>query len=195
MYEIKVSAFSLRSALCALALLASYTFAPLSAARAQETTTTTARPNNNSVQNEEIQRPALFITFIPKNPKPGITADANFGCSIPYPTVYTTISSRTASWSGGISCNATVGLYGTTVLFNYDTNVISAYGSQINTTSSSASSSGSRAGLSSGNYEVNFNVDITPPAGYTTTAGAGCYYINGGPRVHCTVGSGEFSLQ
>lgn len=160
---------------------------------AQGTTTTTAQLTLSNPQVEADSRPPLFITFIPIHRGIGPSPDVNFGCSIPYPSVTDTFSSRTATWSGGISCNATVGLYGTTVLFNFNTNQTLAYGSQFNTTSSSANSYGSYSGLATGTYEVNFNVDITPPPGYTTNAGGGCSYISGGPRVHCTVGSGSFS--
>ena len=34
---------------------------------------------------------------------------------------------------------------------------------------------------------------LTMPAGYTTNVGAGCSYINGGPSIHGTVGSGTFT--
>jgi hypothetical protein len=111
---------------------------------------------------------------------------------ISYPTVNLTFSNGYATWTGSISCTTAVHLYGTTKLFYYPNGAVLASGTQINETSTAASSSGSYY-VSPGNYEINFNVDITIPAGYTTTPGNGCYYINNNTAIHCTVGSGEFT--
>jgi hypothetical protein len=164
------------------------------AAQAQENpTTSTTATQNVAPQAASEEKPPLFITFVPINRGIGPSPQATFGCSIPYPTATETFSSRTATWSGSVSCSISVGLYGTTKFFNYNTNVVLASGSQINTTATSATSSGSYVGVPSGTYEVNFNIQITPPAGYTTTPGAGCAYVGSGPAILCTVGSGTFT--
>ncbi len=166
-----------------------------STARAQSDSpkSTTALQSVNNQQPEANQSTGIFLTFTPVKKGIGPSPEASFGCSIPYPTATETFASRTATWSGSISCSTAVGLYGTTKFFNYNTNFVYASGTQINTTATSASSSGSYSGVPSGTYEVNFNITITPPAGYTTTPGSGCSYVNGGPQVNCTVGSGTFN--
>ena len=165
---------------------------PAVSAKAQATTsTTTVQAVNNQSTTDDA--PPTIITFTPIHKGVGPTPQATFGCSVPPPSVTDTFSTRTATWSGSISCSVAVGLYGTTILFNNNTQAVLVGGSQINTTAASASSSGSYSGLPSGTYQVNFNIDITPPAGYTTSVGGACSYIGSGPRVHCTVGSGAFT--
>ena len=154
---------------------------------------TTALQTTNNQQTQVDEHPGIFLTFTPIKKSIGPTPDATFGCSIPAPSATETFSSRTATWSGGITCSVAVGLYGTTKFFNYNTNVVLASGTQINTTATSANSTGSYSGVPTGTYEVNFNVTITPPAGYTTTPSGGCSYVNGGPQVFCSIGSGTFS--
>jgi hypothetical protein len=182
-------------AILSIAALTAFAMLPTEAAQAQEPTptSTTAQPivNNNQVQ--IVERPSVFITFVPINRGISPSPDASFGCSIPFPTATETFATRQATWSGSISCSIAVGLVGTTAFFNFNTNQVLAFGSQINTTAPSASSSGSFTGVPTGTYEVNFNVDITPPPGFTTIPGSGCSFINGGPAVHCTVGSGTFN--
>jgi hypothetical protein len=177
------------------ALLLTGFISTVSASAQDESTSSTAQPKATIVENEarDDQHQPLFIVFTPENKK-DISPDATFGCSIPYPTVTATFLTHTFSWSGGISCNIPVGLYGTTKLYQISSGFVYASGSQINTTAYSASSSGSDTGVPGGTYAVNFNVDITPPSGYTTTPGNGCSYISGGPRVHCTVGSGAVTM-
>lgn len=160
---------------------------------AQDTTSTTAHPGYVvPSQKASKTKPSLFITFVPKSGS-GLSPQITYGCNIPPPSVTANFTNDSATWIGSISCNVSVGLYGTTVLFDYPSGPNVAYGNQINTTSENASSSGSYSGLSSGNYEVNFNIDITPPAGYTTTPGSDCHYISG-TELACTVGSGEFNI-
>lgn len=173
----------------------SFLFGTAVSAWTQEPTTTTAQATVINPQTDTSSSAApVLVTFTPIKKGIGPTPDATFGCSIPVPSVTVTYSNNSASWSGGISCSTIVGLYGTTVFFVYNTSQIDGYGNQINTNAYSANSSGTYYGLSRGTtYQVNFNVDITPPAGYTTNPGTGCSYISGGPRVHCTVGSGPIS--
>lgn len=165
---------------------------PFGFANAQEQKDSSTAGQNVAPSVQADEHPPLVITFVPIN-KSGLTPQVTFGCSIPYPTATLTFATRFATWTGSISCTTAVGLYGTTAFFNYNTGVVLGWGNQFNVNSTSASSSGSYSGVPSGTYEVNFNVDITPPSGYTTTPGAGCSYINGGPAVHCTVGSGTFT--
>ena len=161
--------------------------------QAQEPTTTTALQTPTVIQ-PSVQSEPFFVTFTPIKRGIGPTPEATFGCSIGPVSVTTMYSPSSISFNDGISCSTAVGLYGTTVLFVYNTNQIDAYGTQINTTSTSAASSGAYYGPVRGTtYAVNFNVDITPPAGYTTNPSGACSYISGGPRVHCTVGSGPIS--
>lgn len=177
--------------LLALSVVAIAISAPV--ARAQQVTSSTAGQDAAPTPTQQ-DKGSQFITFTPIQRGIGPSPQATFGCSLPSPTVNVAFATHTASWTGNISCSISVGLYGTTVLFNVPGNVIYAYGNQINTNASSASSSGTRGGLPGGNYAVNFNIDITPPAGYTTTAGGNCSYINGGPAIHCSVGSGTFNV-
>jgi hypothetical protein len=165
--------------------------APAAFAQSQSSKTTTALQNAPTPEAQPASS-GTFITFTKKG-SGGITPDATFGCSVGTPSVTDTFSSRTATWTASISCSIAVGLYGTTVLFHYPSGPNVAYGNQINTTSTAATSSGSYSGLSTGSYEVNFNIDITPPAGYTTNASGYCSYVNGGPEVFCSVPSGSFS--
>ena len=182
--------FALAALATTMALMGS---APKASAQSDSPKSTTALQSVNNQQPQAEQSSGIFLTFTPVKKGVGPSPEATFGCNIPAPTATETFSSRTATWSGSISCSTAVGLYGTTKFFNYNTNVVLASGSQINTTASSASSSGSYSGVPSGTYEVNFNITITPPAGYTTTPGSGCAYNNGGPSVTCTVGSGTFT--
>ena len=181
--------FSLRRT--ALAILFGTALLAVKTTRAQDTTTTTAGQNANLGQAEP-GNPGVFLTFTHAHgigPQP----NATFGCSVSAPYVTTSNTGQT-TWTATISCSTGVGLYGTTVLFNNNTQQIIAYGNQINTNSTSATSAGAYSGLH-GTFQVNFNVDITPPPGYTTSAGGNCSYINGGPSVHCSVGSGAFTLR
>jgi hypothetical protein len=181
-------------ALLSIAALIAFAVIPTGLAEGQANgpTNTTAQPTVNTDSRQD-ERPPVFITFTPIQKGISPTPAATYGCSLPYPTGSDTFSTGTATWSANIACTISVGLYGTTVLFNTANNGIIAYGNQINTTAVSASSSGSHSGLAPGTYQVNFNIDITPPAGYTTTVGSGCSYVNGGPEVLCTVSSGPFT--
>jgi hypothetical protein len=127
---------------------------------------------------------AGYITFTKKSTD-AAHPNATFGCSLGYPQVTTNFQTKEVQWSGGISCSISLGLYGTTVLYYWPGGPNYAYGNQINTTASSAVSSGVIYGLSNGSYGLNFNVDITPPAGWTTTVGGGCSYINA-TQILCT---------
>ena len=194
MLSLKSSILRSRSFLSALAVTVLVSGAvPKAYSQSDSPKSTTALQTSNNQQTQVNENPGIYLTFTPIKKSIGPTPDATFGCSIPAPSATETFSSRTATWSGGISCSISVGLYGTTKFFNYNTNQVLASGSQINTTASSANSSGSYSGVPSGTYEVNFNVTITPPAGYTTTPSGGCAYVNGGPQVTCSIGSGTFT--
>ena len=187
------SLFSLRKTtlpLAAVALSLVLVTKPAQAQQDDPTKSTTAGQNvEHPDQSADNVKPPLFLTFTKIRPAGAVgpSPDATFYCSIGAPSVTTNATYHTVNWVASASCSTSVGLYGTTVLYQTGNLAIAGYGTQINTTSTQASSSGGYTGLLVGDYAVNFNIDITPPPGYTTTVSGGCSFINGGPNVQCTV--------
>ena len=173
------------------------------AAQAQQDdlTTTQARPSVTSPdQPTTNKKNNLFITFIKTHPSgaPAATSSASpdatsLGCNVGYPQVGQTYEPPSANWTASVSCSADTGLYGTTVLYTPSNNQVITDGSQINTFGTEATSSGSYSLQHGLSYDVNFNITITPPAGYTTTAGTNCKLSNNNTSVTCTVTTGPFS--
>jgi hypothetical protein len=124
----------------------------------------------------------------------GVSPMTAFTCSVTYPYVTDTYSTGEIAWSAQVSCSISLHMQGTTVLYQWGSSSAYAFGSSYNNISSFNSSSGSIYGIHSGLWGVNNNVDIFPPAGYTTTLGAGCYYVNGSPSdIHCTATTGPIT--
>ncbi len=143
------------------------------------------------------QRTADFLTFT-RNSTGGNSTDtahpnATFGCSVGYPQVTTNFQTNEVQWIASISCSISLGLYGTTVLYVWPSGPNDAYGNQINATSSAASSSGTDYDVANGSYGLNFNIILTPPAGYTTSVSGGCAYINS-TQIKCTTTT-PFTMQ
>jgi hypothetical protein len=124
----------------------------------------------------------------------GVSPMTSLTCSVSYPYVTTNYSTGQMSWSAAVGCNVALHMQGTTVLYQWGSNSAYAFGSGYNNISSYNTSDGSVYGIYTGLWGVNNNVDIYPPAGYTTTLGAGCYYINGSPSaIHCTATTGPIA--
>jgi hypothetical protein len=187
--------FSFRKFVLPIVVLGSLGFISTLSAQEPDATTTEAQPTTtNTTQEQSNEHEPTFIIFTRTSAhSDAVSSNATFGCSVGYPTVTANFTTNIATWSATISCSVSVGLYGTTVLFYYPSGGNVAYGNQINTTSTTATSSGSSY-LSNGNYEVNFNIIITPPSGYTTTASGNCAAY-GSNKYKCTVPSGEFTMQ
>lgn len=124
----------------------------------------------------------------------GVSPMTSFTCSVTYPYVTDTYSTGEISWSAQVSCSISLHMQGTTVLYQWGSNSAYAFGSSYNDISSFNSSSGAVYGIHTGLWGVNNNVEIYPPSGYTTTLGAGCYYVNGSPSdIHCTATTGPIT--
>lgn len=121
----------------------------------------------------------------------GVSAMTSFACTVTYPYVTDTYSNGEISWSAQVSCTVPLHMQGTTALFQWGSSNAWAFGSGYNNTSANNASSGAVYGIHTGQWGVNNNVDLFPPSGYTTTLGAGCYYVNGSPSdIHCTATTG-----
>jgi hypothetical protein len=116
--------------------------------------------------------------------------NASFGCSVTNPQVIDTFSTGTLSWSAGEQCSMNLQMQGTTVLFVWGSSNAYAFGSSYNTFKSMNSSTGRVGGIFTGTWGVNNNVLITIPAGYTTTLGAGCAFLNNNTQLKCTATTG-----
>jgi len=124
----------------------------------------------------------------------GASPMSTFTCSVTYPYVTDTYATGEISWSAQVSCSISLHMQGTTALYQWGSGSAYAFGSGYNNTSSFNTSSGDIFGIHTGLWGVNNNVDIFPPAGYTTTLGVGCYYVNGSPSdIHCTATTGPIT--
>ncbi|MDI5967731.1 hypothetical protein POF50_031320 [Streptomyces sp. SL13] len=129
----------------------------------------------------------LLVTFTraatARSPK------VTFGCSVTYPEVTDTFSNGEFSWSAAVSCSVALHMQGTTAFYQWGSSNAYAFGSSYNNTATSNQSTGAVYGIHTGQWGVNNNVDIFPPAGYTTTLSSGCYNVNASD-IHCTSTSG-----
>lgn len=136
-----------------------------------------------------LPRTSTTITF--HKTGSGMSPATTFACSVTYPYVTDTYSNGEISWTAQVSCSISLHMQGTTAFYQWGSSSAYAFGTSYNDTSSLNTSSGAVYGIHSGQWGVNNNVDLFPPAGYTTTLGAGCYYVNGSPSdIHCTATSG-----
>jgi hypothetical protein len=120
------------------------------------------------------------------------STQASFTCSVTYPYVTDDYTTGHISWSAAVGCSIVLRMQGTTVLFPWGSNSAYAYGSSYDNYSSYNTSTGGIYGIHNGLWGVNNNVLIFIPAGYTTTLGAGCYYVNSS-QIHCTATTGPIT--
>lgn len=124
----------------------------------------------------------------------GRSAKDTFTCSVTYPFVTNTFSTGEFNWTSQVSCSLPLHMQGTTALYQWGSGSAYAFGSSYNNTATVNNSNGDIFGIHTGEWGVNNNVDIFPPAGYTTTLGAGCYYVNNSPSdIHCTATTGPIT--
>lgn len=140
-----------------------------------------ARPGTNA-----------YVTFTKTGA--GVSPKTTFTCSVTYPYVTDTFSTGEFSWTSEVSCSVALHMQGTTALYQWGSNNAYAFGGSYNNTSTVNDSNGDVYGIHTGEWGVNNNVDFFPPAGYTTTLGAGCYYVNGSTSdIHCTATTGPIT--
>lgn len=142
----------------------------------------------------DVARPGTTATVTFTRIGSGRSPRDTFDCSVTYPYVTDTFSTGQISWTSQVSCNIAVHMQGTTAIYQWGNGNAYAFGSSYNNTSTLNTSSGSVTGIHSGEWGVNNNVDFFPPVGYTTTLGAGCYYVNGSTTdIHCTATTGPIT--
>jgi hypothetical protein len=138
--------------------------------------------------------PGGSVRFTPIARPGQVTPNTAFTCGVSYPFVNDNFSNGEISWSASVSCNIVLRMQGTTVLFRWGSSSAYAFGSSYDNYSSFNSSSGAVYGIFSGTWGVNNNVLLFIPAGYSTTLGAGCYYVNSS-QIHCTETTGPITAQ
>ena len=141
-----------------------------------------------------VPMPEGTVRFTPLARPGQVTPNTAFSCGVSYPTVTDNFSNGEISWSASVSCNIVLRMQGTTALFRWGSSSAYAFGSSYDHYASFSSSSGAVFGIFSGLWGVNNNVLLFIPAGYTTTLGAGCYYVNSS-QIHCTETTGPITAQ
>ena len=136
--------------------------------------------------------PAGNVRFTPVARPGQAAANIAFTCGVSYPYVTDTFSNGEISWSASVSCNIVLRMQGTTALFRWGSSNAYAFGSGYDHYASYSSSSGAVYGIFNGTWGVNNNVLLFIPPGYTTTVGAGCYYVNSS-QIHCTETTGPIT--
>jgi hypothetical protein len=137
------------------------------------------------------------VTFKPIAHPGVVTPNTAYACTVSYPYVNDNFSNGEISWTATVSCNITLRMQGTTVLFQWGSSNAYAFGTSYDHTASSSTSTGAVYGIFSGTWAVNDNVLLFSPAGYTSTPGAGCAYYNppANTQIKCTETTGPFTAQ
>lgn len=176
----------LAGALGALCLAAGLAVAGSGSAQAADTAPTTTATTR-------VAHPGTTTELTFTKAATGRSPKVTFTCSITYPYVTDTFLTGEFKWTSQVSCSIPLHMQGTTVLFQWGSSSAYAFGSSYNNTATVNNSNGDVYGIHTGVWGVNNNVELFPPAGYTTTMGAGCYYVTEPTDIHCTATTGPIT--